>query len=378
MKNQQPQRLESLDILRGFDLFLLVGLEMVMHHLAGALQSPTFHSVMWGFTHVDWEGFSTWDLVMPLFMFMSGITIPFALSRYKSEADKSLVYRRILKRVVLLWIFGMMCQGNLLGLDPDRIYLYSNTLQSIAMGYLISAVLYLHTSIRTQIVIAVALLLGFWGAMELITVQGYGGGNYTPDGNLAEWVEREVLGRFRDGASVVNGEVVFPEWYRYTWILSSLNFGVTVLTGTFAGYILKEKGWTPERKLTWLVIIGVSMLTAGWTWGIWHPVIKKLWTSSMVLVSSGYCFLLMALFYYIIDYKGWKKHTGWLKVYGMNSIVAYMLAMCVNFSCIGHSLFHGLEQYMGAYYQVWITASNAVMVYLILWWMYQRQIFLRV
>ena len=378
MKNQQPQRLESLDILRGFDLFLLVGLEMVMHHLAGALQSPTFHSVMWGFTHVDWEGFSTWDLVMPLFMFMSGITIPFALSRYKNEADKSLVYRRILKRVVLLWIFGMMCQGNLLGLDPDRIYLYSNTLQSIAMGYLISAVLYLHTSIRTQIVIAVALLLGFWGAMELITVQGYGGGNYTPDGNLAEWVEREVLGRFRDGASVVNGEVVFPEWYRYTWILSSLNFGVTVLTGTFAGYILKEKGWTPERKLTWLVIIGVSMLTAGWTWGIWHPVIKKLWTSSMVLVSSGYCFLLMALFYYIIDYKGWKKHTGWLKVYGMNSIVAYMLAMCVNFSCIGHSLFHGLEQYMGAYYQVWITASNAVMVYLILWWMYQRQIFLRV
>ena len=378
MKNQQPQRLESLDILRGFDLFLLVGLEMVMHHLAGALQSPTFHSVMWGFTHVDWEGFSTWDLVMPLFMFMSGITIPFALSRYKNEADKSLVYRRILKRVVLLWIFGMMCQGNLLGLDPDRIYLYSNTLQSIAMGYLISAVLYLHTSIRTQIVIAVALLLGFWGAMELITVQGYGGGNYTPDGNLAEWVEREVLGRFRDGASVVNGEVVFPEWYRYTWILSSLNFGVTVLTGTFAGYILKEKGWTPERKLTWLVIIGVSMLTAGWTWGIWHPVIKKLWTSSMVLVSSGYCFLLMALFYYIIDYKGWKKHTGWLKMYGMNSIVAYMLAMCVNFSCIGHSLFHGLEQYMGAYYQVWITASNAVMVYLILWWMYQRQIFLRV
>ena len=378
MKNQQPQRLESLDILRGFDLFLLVGLEMVMHHLAGALQSPTFHSVMWGFTHVDWEGFSTWDLVMPLFMFMSGITIPFALSRYKNEADKSLVYRRILKRVVLLWIFGMMCQGNLLGLDPDRIYLYSNTLQSIAMGYLISAVLYLHTSIRTQIVIAVALLLGFWGAMELITVQGYGGGNYTPDGNLAEWVEREVLGRFRDGASVVNGEVVFPEWYRYTWILSSLNFGVTVLTGTFAGYILKEKGWTPERKLTWLVIIGVSMLTAGWTWGIWHPVIKKLWTSSMVLVSSGYCFLLMALFYYLIDYKGWKKYSGWLKVYGMNSIVAYMLTMCVNFSCIGHSLLHGLQPYMGEYYSVVLTLSNVGIIYFILLELYKRKLFLRV
>ena len=378
MEKQLSQRLESLDVLRGFDLFLLVGLEMVMHHLGSAVHTPAFHSVMWCFTHVDWEGFSTWDLVMPLFMFMSGITIPFALSRYKDEADKSLVYRRILKRVILLWIFGMMCQGNLLGLDADRIYLYSNTLQSIAMGYLISSLLFLHTGIRTQIGLAIVLLLGFWGAMELITIQGYGGGNYTPDGNLAEWIEREVLGRFRDGASVVNGEVIFPDWYRYTWILSSPNFGVTVLTGTFAGYILKDKEWTPQRKLVGLVIIGLSMVGIGWIWDIWHPVIKKLWTSSMVLVSSGYCFLLMALFYYVIDYKGWKKHTGWLKVYGMNSIVAYMLAMCVNFSCIGHSLFHGLEPYMGAYYQVLITASNAVMVYLILWEMYKRKIFLRV
>ena len=378
MENQQPQRLESLDVLRGFDLFMLVGLETAIHQLASALDTPSFHSFMWCFTHVDWEGFSPWDLVMPLFMFMSGITIPFALSRYKHTNNQTSVYRRILKRVILLWIFGMMCQGNLLGLDPNRIYFYSNTLQAIAMGYLIASLLYLHTRIRTQIIVAAGLLLGFWGAMEWITVQGYGGGNYTPDGNLAEWIDREVLGRFRDGASMMNGEVVFADWYRYTWILSSLNFGVTVLTGTFAGYILKDKEWMPKRKLTYLLAIGAAMVAIGWIWGIWHPVIKKLWTSSMVLVSSGYCFLLMALFYYIIDYKGWKKYIGWLKVYGMNSIVAYMLAMCVNFSCIGHSLFHGLEQYMGVYYQVWITLSNAVIVYLILWWMYKKNIYLRV
>lgn len=378
MENQQPQRLESLDVLRGFDLFMLVGLETAIHQLASAVDTPSFHSFMWCFTHVDWEGFSPWDLVMPLFMFMSGITIPFALSRYKHTNNQTSVYRRILKRVILLWIFGMMCQGNLLGLDPNRIYFYSNTLQAIAMGYLIASLLYLHTRIRTQIIVAAGLLLGFWGAMEWITVQGYGGGNYTPDGNLAEWIDREVLGRFRDGASMMNGEVIFADWYRYTWILSSLNFGVTVLTGTFAGYILKDKEWTPKRKLNYLLAIGAAMVAIGWIWGIWHPVIKKLWTSSMVLVSSGYCFLLMALFYYIIDYKGWKKYTEWLKVYGMNSIVAYMLAMCVNFSCIGHSLLHGLEQYMGAYYQVWITLSNAVIVYLILWWMYKKNIFLRV
>ncbi|MBR4923657.1 MAG: DUF5009 domain-containing protein [Bacteroidaceae bacterium] len=378
MKNQLPQRLESLDVLRGFDLFLLVGLEAVMHHLSSAINTPSFHSFMWCFTHVQWEGFSTWDMIMPLFMFMSGITIPFALSRYKDAKDKSLIYRRILKRVVLLWIFGMMCQGNLLGLNPDRIYFYSNTLQAIATGYLISALLYLHTSIRTQIITAILLLLGFWGAMEFITVSGYGGGNYTPDGNLAEWIDREVLGRFRDGASVVNGEIVFPDWYRYTWILSSLNFGVTVLTGTFAGYILKDKELNAQKKLAYLLIIGSSMIAISQIWGIWHPVIKKIWTGSMTLLSSGYCFLLMALFYYIVDYRGWKKHTQWLKVYGMNSIVAYILAMCVNFSCIGHSLFHGLEQYLGEYYQVLLSISNAAIIYAILYYMYKKQIFLRV
>lgn len=175
MKTQQPQRLESLDILRGFDLFLLVGLETVMHQLANTIDTPSFHSFMWCFTHADWEGFSPWDLVMPLFMFMSGITIPFALSRYKNATDKSLVYRRILKRVVLLWIFGMMCQGNLLSLEPNRIYIYSNTLQAIAMGYLIASLLYLHTRIRTQIITVAVLLIVFWGAMEFITVQGFGG-----------------------------------------------------------------------------------------------------------------------------------------------------------------------------------------------------------
>ena len=88
MDTMQRQRLESLDVLRGFDLFCLVGLEAVMHALDGAVDAPWFDRVMWCFTHVDWEGFSSWDLVMPLFMFMSGVTIPFALARYKREGNK--------------------------------------------------------------------------------------------------------------------------------------------------------------------------------------------------------------------------------------------------------------------------------------------------
>ena len=376
--NNTPKRLESLDALRGFDLFLLVGLEAVMHALDGAIEAPWFDRLMWCFTHVDWEGFSSWDLVMPLFMFMSGITIPFALARYRREQSRGEAYRRIIKRVVLLWIFGMVCQGNLLGLNPDRIYLYSNTLQAIAMGYLISSVLYLNTSVKTQIIVAISLLLTFWGCMEWIQVGDYGGGCYTPDGSLAEWIDRMVLGRFRDGASVgIDGEVVFASWYTYTWVLSSMTFGVTTLTGMFAGHILKGN-ISPLHKFYYLFIIGIGLIATGWLWSLQMPIIKKLWTSSMVLVSSGYCFVLMALFYWLIDYKGHNHHIGWLKVYGMNSIVAYMLATCVNFSSVSRSLFYGLQQYVGDFYPALIALGNASIVYLILWMMYRQKVFLKI
>lgn len=373
------KRLESLDALRGFDLFLLVGLEAVMHALDGAIDAPWFDRVMKCFTHVDWEGFSSWDLVMPLFMFMSGITIPFALARHKCEGSKGVAYRRIIKRVVLLWIFGMICQGNLLELNPERLYLYSNTLQAIAMGYLISSVLYLNTSVRTQIIVAMTLLLAFWGCMEWIHVGSYGGGCYTPEGNLAEWIDRTVLGRFRDGASVNEaGEVVFASWYSYTWVLSSMTFGVTTLTGMFAGHILKNNTIFPLHKFYYLLAIGIALIATGWLWNLQMPVIKKLWTSSMVLVSSGYCFVLMALFYWLIDIKGHNRHIGWLKVYGMNSIVAYMLATCVNFSSISHSLFYGLQQYVGDFYPALVALSNAAIIYFILWTMYRQRVFLKI
>ena len=379
MKNthSSSKRLESLDALRGFDLFFLVALGPLMHSLARTANVEWLNESMWVFSHVSWEGFSPWDLIMPLFLFMSGISMPFSLSRYKSISDKRPLLRRLAKRILLLWIFGMMCQGNLLALDPNTIYLYSNTLQAIATGYLITALLFLFTSRRTQIITAVVLLLVYWTAMQFITVDGYGGGNYTPQGNLAEWIDNTVLGRFRDTAQVIDGKVVVADWYHYTWILSSLNFGVTVLTGLFAGYIAKDK-IEEKKKLKLYFGTGITMVIAGWLWNFQMPIIKTIWTSSMVLVSSGYCFLLMGLFYYWIDYKGHRSGITWLKVYGMNSIVAYMLANVVNFRCIGESLYYGLEQYMGSYYSFLMTLWNIGAVYVIIWFMYKRGIFLKV
>ncbi len=371
------KRLESLDALRGFDLCFLVAIGPFMSVLSRAIDAEGMNQFMWIFRHVAWEGFSPWDLIMPLFLFMSGISMPFALSRFRKEPDHKLFFRRLIKRVALLWLFGMMCQGNLLGLNPDKIYLYSNTLQAIAVGYFFTAILFMFTARRTQYIVAGALLLVYWLLMQFVSVDGYGGGNYTPERNLAEWVDMYVLGRFRDGAMVENGQVVFSPHYYYTWILSSLNFVVTVLTGLFAGYIAKDP-ITEKRKLQLYFGGGLAMVAAGWLWGLQMPVIKTIWTSSMTLVTSGYCFLLMGVFYYWIDYKGHNSGITWLKVYGMNSITAYMLANVINFSCIGQSLFRGFEQYLGAYYPVLIMLSNIAIVFSILWIMYRQKIYLRV
>ena len=153
-------RLASLDILRGFDLFLLVFFQPVFMSLARKLDAPWLEGVMRQFEHVPWEGFRVWDLIMPLFMFMAGASMPFSFAKFGD--DKRAAYLRIARRVVLLFIFGMVVQGNLLGLDPHRIYLYSNTLQAIAAGYLIASVAMLHCKVRGQIAVAVLLLAAYW------------------------------------------------------------------------------------------------------------------------------------------------------------------------------------------------------------------------
>ena len=143
---QTHQRLASLDALRGMDLLMLVALDRVVFKLQPVINAGWYDTFLQGFTHKEWEGFSPWDLVMPLFMFMSGVTIPYSLSRYREgEQSRRALYWRLCRRFMLLWILGMICQGNLLSFDSQHIYLFSNTLQAIAVGYVFAALLYLYT-----------------------------------------------------------------------------------------------------------------------------------------------------------------------------------------------------------------------------------------
>lgn len=355
---QPSSRLASLDILRGFDLFLLVFFQPVFISLGQHLDLPWLNKVLYQFDHEVWVGFRFWDLVMPLFLFMTGASMPFSFSKYKDNPDKRAIYRKVLKRFFLLFLFGMIVQGNLLGLNPDAIYFYTNTLQAIAAGYLIAAMLLLHCRVRGQILVTFLLLLIYALPMTFC-------GDFTPEGNFANLLDARILGRFRGDPT-------------YTWIWSSLTFGVTVMLGTFAGRIMKEGKNNRKKVVYTLSIIGAALVAAALLWSFQMPVIKRIWSGSMTLLSGGYCFLLMGVFYYWIDYKGHSKGLEWLKIYGMNSITAYLLGEVINFRSIAASVSYGLEPYLGSYYAVWLTFANYLILFFILRMMYKRQVFLKI
>lgn len=374
------KRLESLDVVRGLDMFFLTTLGPILSCFFRVGDFGCSEAVLRQLSHPSWTGFTVWDMIMPFFMFCAGTAIPFAMSNYqRQDKPNSWIFWRIGKRVIILWILGMMCQGRLLTLDPEKIVYFSNTLQSIAVGYLVSAVLYMFTSTRVQISVSAALLFIYWGLMMFVNADGFGGGDFTPQHNLCEWVDRQVLGLHCDHAHLDpdTGAVVFREKYNYTWVLSSLNFIVTVMLGMFAGKILKSDR-TENGKLKVLIIAGVSMTAAGWLWNLQMPVIKHIWTSSMALVAGGYSFLVLALFYWLVDMKKFKGF-GWLKTYGMNAIFAYMVAEFFHLSNISKQLVYGFEQYVGSeWYSFVVVLMDGIVLWIILRIMYKYKIFVKV
>ena len=372
MKNKE--RLASLDILRGFDLFCLVCFQPILVHLLYIVDNPSLAPVMYQFDHVKWEGFSFWDLIMPLFLFMSGITIPFAYARFKTGAEPLSAFRhKIIKRFCWLFFLGWIVQGGLLSLNIHQFHPLANTLQSIAIGYVPAALCFVFFSFRKQVLTAIGCFAAYF--LVFLTL---GHNDFTPEGNIAELIDRAVLGSFRDGVIWHDGTWSFNPDYTYTWVLSSLNFIVTVMLGSFAGHILKQKETPALKRFRNLFLIGIALVAGGLLLSPFHPIIKRIWSSSMTLYSGGLCFLLMAVFYYVIDIKKWSHGLEWLKIYGMNSIVAYVIAETINFRSIGNSVFYGLEQYLGDFYPLVGTIFNFGVVFYILHHMYKHQVFVKI
>ena len=359
------QRLVSIDALRGFDMFWIMGGAPFVMALCKLFANPLPHWLGRQFDHVEWEGFVAWDLIMPLFLFIVGVAMPFSIGkRVELGETRAQIYRKVAYRVVLLWILGMVAQGHLLAFDSHNLQFYSNTLQAIAAGYLISSIALVELKVRWQAVLAAVLLVVFWVLLAFVPFPGHAAGTLTPDANLAMWVDKTLLGRFQDGTT-------------YTWILSSLGFGATVLMGVLSGHLLRSSVPGP-RKAQWLAASGVACLLLGWLWSFALPIIKHIWTSSMVLWSGGWCLLLLAAFYWLIDVKGYRRWAFFFVVIGMNAIVAYMAAEVLPWAQISGIFFFGLARQLGALGEVLLTAGALGILWLCLYYLYRNRTFVRI
>ena len=366
------KRLASLDVLRGLDLWFLI--------IAGPLLGTFLEccGIEWDFfnrqfDHVAWEGFVAWDLIMPLFMFMSGITIPFSLARYKGKPGKEL-YLKLARRFALLFLFGWVVQGNLLNLDFRYFHPFANTLQAIAVGYVGSALMFVYLRPKGQIAATSVLFLGYILAFVLT------GMNLDPESNIAMEIDKAVLGCHRDGVNwSADGSWTFNPGYQYTWVLSSLNFIVTVMLGCFAGEMIRKDGDTATtRKSAMLLCTGAVLLAAGLVLSPFFPIIKKIWSSSMTLYAGGLSFILLAAVYYLVDVRKWGGEWNWVKWFGMNSIAVYVISHVVNFTSVTESLLHGLRHLTGNLYPFMIDFGNALILILIMRYMYKKKLFLKV
>lgn len=368
-------RLASLDILRGLDLWLLLMVGPVLHSFLWSGFGADWEFIRHHAEHVAWEGFALWDIIMPLFMFMSGITIPFSMGKYKEGIKPGKVFwLKLLKRFFLLFFLGWIVQGNLLSFSWKDFHPFANTLQAIAVGYLFSAMIFVGFSARWQVVVTSLL----WTAYMLAFV--FTDMNTNPGNNIAMLIDKAVLGSHRDGVIwAEDGSWTYNGDYQYTWILSSLNFIVTVMLGCFAGEIIRKGGMqATTRKAGLLALTGALLVAAGLAMDPFHPIIKKLWTGSMTLFSGGICFLLIAAVYYIVDVKGWLKGGEWIKYFGMNSIAAYVIGEVIVFSSVSNSLLHGFKQWLGAGYPVLIAVGNVTILFFIMRALYKKGIFLKV
>jgi len=358
------KRVMSIDALRGFDMFWIIGGKAVFLSLLGLFVHPVPEWLTQQFEHKLWNGFSTEDLIMPLFLFIVGAAMPFSFGkRIELGQSRQKIYLKIARRVAILWVLGMIYQGHLLKYDLDQLLLFSNTLQAIAVGYAFAAITLLNLRIIGQVAMIAVLLVAYWALLNFTPVPCQGIVILEPEANLALWLEESLLGHFRVGT--------------YVWILPSLGFIATVLLGVMGGHVLRSKR-SDGQKVALLVALGVGSLAAGAVWGLWFPINKHMWTSPMVLWSGGWCYLLLAVFYLVIDVLQWRKWAFVFTVIGANAITAYMLARIIDFTQFGDYFVDGLAPRIGVWGDFLHALVSFGVLWLLLWYMRRNKTFIKI
>jgi predicted acyltransferase len=360
------KRIASIDALRGFDMFWITGGEAIIHALHRLHPGGTMNALNKQFEHMPWAGFHFYDLIFPLFLFVVGVVLPFSLTkRLEAGANRAQLYRHIAVRLVVLFVLGLIYNGLLdLNLHDLRI---AGVLQRIALCYFFAALIVMNTRVRGQIAFFVGILLTYWAVMMLVPVPGLGAGVLTPAGNLASFLDRRLLPLPYCCFGLGDNE----------GILSTLPAIATALLGVLAGQWLRSRQ-SPNRKALGLAGAGVASLLIGFTWSFNFPIIKNLWTSSFVLIAGGWSLLLLALFYWIIDVRGYRRWSFFFTVIGMNAITMYLADRFFDFGTITSIFVHGFINHLGPFKPLFWSVSVVMTSWLFLYFLYRKKIFLKV
>ncbi|MDA7497392.1 heparan-alpha-glucosaminide N-acetyltransferase domain-containing protein [bacterium] len=362
----KPNRLLSLDALRGFDMFWIVGAEEVAHALTKMSDAPWAKAISEQLSHRTWEGFAFYDLIFPLFIFIVGISLVFSVSHSLEAHGKAKTLRRVFIRALILYLLGLFYYGGITnGLDQVRLL---GVLQRIAICYFFASLAYCFLATKGRIVLCTIILGGYWALMTFVPVPDVGAGNFEEGKNLANYVDKQYLPLFK-----WNGDHD-PEG-----LLSTIPAIATCLLGVFAGSLLRSTTIKDALKVVYLLTSGIALVALGYLWGMEFPVIKKLWTSSYVLVAAGYSCLFMAFFYLVIEIIGfriWAMPFVWI---GMNPITIYLAHKLLNFDDIANRIAGGpVKAALGPYGELVILGIVLSFSLWIVHFLYRKQIFLRV
>lgn len=361
------QRLVSLDVLRGFDMFWIIGGFSLLVAVVRYLGNPSLIELVERHNaHAAWDGFAAIDLVFPLFVFITGVTMPFSITaKLERGACKWPLYRRLLRRTLLLVLLGMI--GGLLSFKFANMR-YLSVLGLIGMAYLIAGLVVINRGPRGQIAWAVGILVGYWAALMYIPVPDAGVGMITPGGCLCGYIDYNLMpGRLYQG-------VFDPEG-----ILCWMSAAAMALIGVQAGNLLRNNPARGYRNVMLLATAGCVALAVGWTWGQWFPIVKAIWSPPFVLFAAGWSLLLLSLFYLVIDV--WRaRWLGFIFIpIGTNAITIFVGSSFINFGYTSGRLFGGLTRVCGPDLAPVITILGVLVVkWLFLLFLYRKKIFIRV
>lgn len=266
-------RVVAVDVLRGFDMFWLVGgtgFGIAIARLLGGNIGSFLESQ---FGHADWVGFTFYDLIFPLFAFLVGMSLVFSLERRLQSGGRWAAYKRLLRRAVLLYLMGLVYYGGFSKEWPDIRLL--GVLQRLALCYLFAGILFIHLRPRGLIIACLFCLIGYWLLLSFVPVPGKGQASFDEHANWAWYVDKQFL----------PGHKHYGD-YDPEGLLSTIPAVATCLLGVFAAFLLRTAALTPWRKAVLFLAGGAGLAALGYLWGLQFPVIKKIWTSSYVLVAG--------------------------------------------------------------------------------------------